>query len=147
MAARALFDLVLAAGRAVVLLEKLAQPRVALRVLHHLCSHIPLYSPLYGNVQREGLVAWCLSLSPPSPCTHKPNYTVLPIVHSTRLLLRRREIRVLHHLCSISRKRVQTLFLQREAPWYSSRSSRRRVSRSASSHTFQTTISEFRCRA
>ena len=31
----------------------------------------------------------------------------------------------------------RTLFLQREAPWYSSRSSRSRVSRSASSHTFR----------
>jgi len=26
--------------------------------------HIPLYSPLYGSVYREGLVTCCLSLSP-----------------------------------------------------------------------------------
>ena len=35
-------------------------------------DHIPLYSPLYGGVQRGGLVT---SLS---PFTRKPNHTVLP---------------------------------------------------------------------
>ena len=35
-------------------------------------EHIPLYSPLYGDVQREGLVTCCISFSlpPPSP-THQ----------------------------------------------------------------------------
>ena len=41
------------------------------RISPPLLDHIPLYSPLYAGVQREGLVTWSLSLSisPPSP-TH-----------------------------------------------------------------------------
>jgi len=39
--------------------------------------HIPLYGPLYGGVQREGLVTCCLSLplSPPSPTNPLPHMT------------------------------------------------------------------------
>jgi len=35
-------------------------------------DHIPLYGPLYGRVEHEGLVI-CLCIS---PFTHKPTYTI-----------------------------------------------------------------------
>ena len=48
--------------------------KTALRDHLLFCSHIPLYSPLYGGVEGEGLVICCLSLPPP-PCQSR---AVLP---------------------------------------------------------------------
>ena len=48
------------------LLAMRADPSVADKDIRSLplLDHIPLYSPLCGGVQREGLITWCVSLSP-----------------------------------------------------------------------------------